>query len=79
LNTLLRSLSGGAAPPEITPEMAQQIPPDAVREAAEQAEAKDPSVIGCPGAESLLRDETSGASNPLDGEPIGRAERQARQ
>ena len=41
----LGGLFGGAAPQEITPEMAQQIPPDAVREAAEQAEAKDPSVI----------------------------------
>jgi hypothetical protein len=36
--------SGGASN-EVTPEMAQNIPPDVVREVAEQAEKKDPSII----------------------------------
>jgi hypothetical protein len=30
---------------QVSPEVAQQIPPDAVREVAEQAEQKDPSII----------------------------------
>jgi hypothetical protein len=37
--------AGGAAPVEVTPEMAQQVPPEVVKEAAEQAEQRDPSIV----------------------------------
>jgi len=36
---------GGAAPTQVTPEVAERVPPDAVRDIAEQAEKKDPSII----------------------------------
>jgi hypothetical protein len=44
LSSLIGLLSGGQQTP-ITPEQAEQIPADAVREMAAQAEKKDPSVI----------------------------------
>lgn len=41
----LAGLLGGGGPRVITPEQAEQIPPEAVEEIAAQAERKDPSVI----------------------------------
>lgn len=38
-------LGGGGAQPPITPEIAEQIPPQAVEQIAQQAESQDPSVI----------------------------------
>src|ERR671917_429607 len=35
----------GSGQREITPEMAEQVPPEAVQEIAERAEQKDPSII----------------------------------
>lgn len=35
----------GGGKPEVTPEVAEQIPPDAVEEIASQAEQKDPSIV----------------------------------
>ena len=44
IGDLLGGLLGGGQP-QVTPEVAQQIPPDAVEEIAQQAEQRDPSVI----------------------------------
>ena len=38
-------LGGGGGTPQVTPEQASQIPPEAVEELAREAEQKDPSVI----------------------------------
>jgi hypothetical protein len=43
LGGVLDSILGGGG--EVTPEMAEQIPPDAVRDIAEQAEQRDPSIV----------------------------------
>ena len=44
LGGLLDGLMGGGRP-HITPEQAEQIPPDAVRDLAAEAEKRDPSII----------------------------------
>lgn len=41
----LGGVLGGGKPDEISPEVAAQVPPEVVKEAAEQAERKDPSII----------------------------------
>jgi hypothetical protein len=41
----LGGVLGGGRPDQISPEVAAQVPPDAIKEAAEQAERKDPSII----------------------------------
>ena len=38
-------LGGGGQQQQVTPEMAQQIPPEAVEDLAEQAEQRDPSIV----------------------------------
>src|SRR5918998_1116551 len=43
ISDLLGGLLGGGQP-TVTPDVAQQIPPDAVEEIAQQAEQRDPSV-----------------------------------
>ena len=52
-NTLARlaqaagvSIPTGGGIPQITPEQAAQIPPDAVQQVAVRAESKDPSIVG---------------------------------
>jgi len=44
---LLQSLTGASAgsQPAVTPEQAQQVPPEAVRELAEHAQKRDPTVV----------------------------------
>ena len=44
LGGLIDMLRGGGQP-QITPEVAKQIPPEAVQEIAQQAQQKDPSII----------------------------------
>lgn len=44
IGDLLGGLLGGGQP-QVTPDVAQQIPPDAVEEMAQQAEQSDPSVV----------------------------------
>ena len=44
IGDLLGGLLGGGQP-NVTPDVAQQIPPDAVEEIAQQAEQRDPSVV----------------------------------
>lgn len=44
IGDLLGGLLGGGQP-QVTPDVAQQIPPDAVEEIAQQAEQRDPSVV----------------------------------
>ena len=41
---LLGGLLGGGQP-QVTPDVAQQVPPDAVEELAQQAEQQDPSIV----------------------------------
>lgn len=41
----LGGVLGGGNPDQISPEVAAQVPPEVVKEAAEQAERKDPSII----------------------------------
>jgi hypothetical protein len=41
----LGGMFGGGQPGPITPEVAAQVPPEAIQEAAEEAERKDPSII----------------------------------
>lgn len=45
LGGLLGGLLGGGGQQQVTPEMAQQIPPAAVEELAQQAEQRDPSIV----------------------------------
>jgi hypothetical protein len=45
LGGLLGGLSGGQGQAQLTPEQAERIPPEAVKELAAEAEKKDPSVI----------------------------------
>ena len=45
IGDLLGGLLGGSGQPQVTPDVAQQIPPDAVEEIAQQAEQRDPSVV----------------------------------
>lgn len=42
---LLGNLTGGGGQPQITPEMADQIPPQAIEQIAAEAEKQDPSII----------------------------------
>jgi hypothetical protein len=45
LGSLVGALSGAGAKANVTPEQAQQISPDAVRQIAEHAEKQDPSIV----------------------------------
>ena len=45
IGDLLGGMLGGGGQAEVTPEVARQIPPDAVEEIAQQAEKRDPSVV----------------------------------
>lgn len=45
LGSLGGMLGGGSGQPQITPEQAEQIPPEAVEEIAREAEQRDPTVI----------------------------------
>lgn len=42
---LLGGLLGGGGQPQVTPEIARQVPPEAVEEIAQQAEQRDPSIV----------------------------------
>jgi hypothetical protein len=45
IGDLLGGLLGGGGQPQVTPEMAQRVPPEAVEELAQQAEQRDPSIV----------------------------------
>jgi hypothetical protein len=45
LSSLKGAMSGSGSQPTVTPDQAQQIQPDAVRQLAEHAEKRDPSVV----------------------------------
>ena len=45
IGDLLGGLLGGGGQPQVTPDVAEQIPPDAVEEIAQHAEQRDPSIV----------------------------------
>jgi hypothetical protein len=45
LSDLINIFKGGGGQPELTPEQAQQIPPEAVQQVADEAQKQDPSII----------------------------------